>query len=435
MNKLDDLKERINNSDLTVCIFGLGYVGLPLALGFAAASVNVIGLDTDRAKVASLERGCSPLESVSNEAVSSALAKRFVPTSDPKRCANADAFILCVPTPLTAGGEPDLCHIIDAMCTLIPFVRAGQILSLESTTWPGTTDEVIAPRLRAAGVDPGVDFALVYSPEREDPGNLLYTTRTIPKVIGGSTKQCLEVGEALYALVVDQLVPVGSTRAAELVKLTENVHRAVNIALVNELKLVSAAMNIDFLEVLDAAATKPFGFTRYQPGPGVGGHCIPIDPCYLSWKARQAGVSTPLIDMASHVNALMPAAVAQSIINLLGVRGISLNDSRILVLGITYKKNIDDLRESPAVEILSTLIHGGADVQFSDPYVCTLCVACAVPLTLNSVDLDAEAIADYDCVAVLTDHDAFDYAMVAKAAALIIDTRGRFKRGGNVFAV
>ncbi len=398
-------------------IFGLGYVGLPLALRFTAAGYPVLGFDIDEAKVEALGQGRSYIEHIRLPGPLSA-------TADFSRARECDALIICVPTPLNASREPDLSFIVNTVESIVPHLRAGQIVSLESTTYPGTTDEELKTRIEARGLVVGRDVFLVFSPEREDPGNKAYGTQSIPKVCGGSTAECLEAGVALYQAAVDTVVPVSSTRAAEMTKLLENVHRAVNIALVNELKMVADRMGIDIHEVIRAAATKPFGFVPYAPGPGYGGHCIPIDPYYLSWKAQQFGVRARFVELAGEVNRAMPEWVIGKLAKALAERGAKVAGSHVLVLGIAYKKNIDDMRESPAVKLMELLRGAGANVAYSDPHVPVFPKMREHRFDLKSVPLTPASVASYDALLLATNHDAFDYAMLAKHARLIVDTRG-----------
>lgn len=428
MSSLDQLAARIHDRTAVVGIFGLGYVGLPLALRFAEVGMKVIGFDIDAAKVDKLNSGRSYIERITAQQIAAAQADGFAATTDFARTREADALIICVPTPLNAHREPDLSFIVNTVEALLPHMRDGQLLSLESTTWPGTTEEVIAPRLRARGFEPGRNCGLVFSPEREDPGNPHYGTKDIPKVIGGSTPVCLRLGSTLYAHAIQTMVPVSSTRAAEMTKLLENIHRAVNIGLVNEMKIVADKMGIDIHEVIRAAATKPFGFVAYRPGPGLGGHCIPIDPFYLTWKAREYGVNTRFIELAGEINHYMPQWVVGKVADALNERGKAIKGSRILVLGLAYKKNIDDTRESPAVEIMDLLQAKGANIDYSDPHVPVFPRKRDYHFDLQSVPLNAETLASYDCVVLATDHDGFDYDMLARQAPLIVDTRGRWDR-------
>lgn len=422
---LQALAQRIQHKQLVVGIYGLGYVGLPLALRFSEVGIKVLGFDIDESKVQKLNHGDSYIERITPAHIQRAREHGFEATADFARTADVDTLILCVPTPLDAHREPDLSFIIHTIEAALPHMRPGQIVSLESTTWPGTTDEVLAPRMAARGLVPGNNCALVYSPEREDPGNTHYGTRNIPKVIGGSTPACLALGQALYQHAIDQLVPVSSTRAAEMTKLLENIHRSVNIGLVNEMKIVADKMGINIHEVIAAAATKPFGFVAYQPGPGLGGHCIPIDPFYLTWKAREYGINTRFIELAGEINHHMPHWVVGKVMDALNERGKALKGSRILVLGLAYKKNIDDTRESPAVEIMDLLQAKGAHIDYSDPHVPTFPRKRDYHFDLQSVALTPESIASYDCLVLATDHDGFDYPQLLQHAQLIVDTRGR----------
>jgi len=419
------LEDLIARRAARVGIYGLGYVGLPLALRFAEVGLKVIGFDIDTAKVQQLNAGHSYIERLLPAAIQCAQAQGFEATADFARTAEVDALIICVPTPLDAHREPDLSFIINTIEAALPYMRAGQLVSLESTTWPGTTEEVLAPRLRARRLEPGENCALVFSPEREDPGNPHYGTKDIPKVIGGTTPRCLALGTALYRHAIQTMVPVSSTRAAEMTKLLENIHRSVNIGLVNEMKIVADKMGINIHEVIDAAATKPFGFVPYKPGPGLGGHCIPIDPFYLTWKAREYGVNTRFIELAGEINHYMPHWVVGKVADALNDHGKAIKGSRILVLGLAYKKNIDDTRESPAVEIMDLLQAKGAHISYSDPHVPVFPRKRDYHFDLQSVPLNAESIASYDCIVLATDHDKFDYVLLQAHARLVVDARGR----------
>jgi UDP-N-acetyl-D-glucosamine dehydrogenase len=422
------LREKITSGTAAVGIYGLGYVGLPLALRFCEVGIKVIGFDIDSRKVETLNAGLSYIERLTPQRIKHALTQGLEATTDFARSSQVDALIICVPTPLNAHREPDLSFVINTVEAILPHFRAGQLLSLESTTWPGTTDEELAPRLEAMGFTPGQNCALVFSPEREDPGNPNYGTHDIPKVIGGITPSCLELGQALYQHAIRTLVPVSSTRTAEMTKLLENIHRAVNIGLVNEMKIVADKMGIDIHEVIRAAATKPFGFTPYSPGPGLGGHCIPIDPFYLTWKAKEYGINTRFIELAGEINHYMPHWVAQKTADALNEHGKAVKGSRILVLGLAYKKNIDDSRESPAVEIMELLQSKGALVDYSDPHIPSFPKKRDYHFNLKSVLLNAQTLAGYDCVILATDHDGFDYEFLQSKARLIVDTRGRLPR-------
>jgi len=433
--ELSALQTKIDAGTAHIGIYGLGYVGLPLALRFAEVGLKVTGFDIDSAKVQQLNAGESYIERLQPAVIQRAQSHGFEATTDFSLSKEVDAIIICVPTPLNRYREPDLSYIIATIESALPHMRAGQLVSLESTTWPGTTEEVLAPRLRARGLVPGENCALVFSPEREDPGNPRYGTKDIPKVIGGCTPSCLALGKALYQRAIQTLVPVSSPRVAEMTKLLENIHRAVNIGLVNEMKIVADKMGINIHEVIDAAATKPFGFVPYKPGPGLGGHCIPIDPFYLTWKAREYGVNTRFIELAGEINHYMPHWVVEKITDALNERSKAIKGSRILVLGLAYKKNIDDTRESPAVEIMDLLQAKGAHIDYSDPHVPVFPRKRDYHFDLQSVTLTPESIASYDCLVLATDHDGFDYPQLLQHARLIVDTRGRLGVGAvNVVA-
>jgi UDP-N-acetyl-D-glucosamine dehydrogenase len=422
-----ELIKKLNDKQAIIGIVGLGYVGLPLSIRYAEVGYKVLGFDIDPDKVSILKQGKSYIEHISATSIAQANSQGFEPTTDFSRASEADALILCVPTPLNQYREPDLSFVINTTDSLLPYLRPGQVLSLESTTYPGTTDEELLPRIEGTGLKVGDNAFLVYSPEREDPGNPNFTTRTIPKVCGGYSPACQEVGMALYGQVIDRVVPVSSTRAAELTKLLENIHRAVNIGLVNEMKIVADKMGIDIHEVIRAAATKPFGFVPYYPGPGLGGHCIPIDPFYLTWKAREYGVHTKFIELAGEVNSSMPDYVIAKVGSALNTLTKSINGSRVLVLGISYKKNVDDMRESPSVELMEKLQHLGAKVSYSDPYVPVFPKMRKYQFDLSSVELNPDTLAGYDCILLATDHDKFDYELIKNSAKLIVDTRGRYQ--------
>lgn len=405
-------------------VVGLGYVGLPLALRFAEVGIKVLGFDIDQKKIDSIHDGCSYIKHIGDQAVALGISKGLTATTDFSRAREVDALIICVPTPLNKYREPDLSFVVDTIDSLLPYMRKGQIVSLESTTYPGTTDEELKTRIESKGFTIGEDVFLVYSPEREDPGNKNYCTQTIPKVVGGCTPACLEAGVALYSLVIDKVVPVSSAKAAEMTKLLENIHRAINIGLVNEMKIVADKMGIDIHEVIRAASTKPFGFVPYYPGPGLGGHCIPIDPFYLTWKAREYGVNTRFIELAGEVNRSMPEWVVEKIGSALNDRERSIKGSKILVLGIAYKKNVDDMRESPSVEMMELLREKGAVIAYSDSWVPVFPKMRDYYFDLQSVDLNPEVVAEYDLVLIATNHDLFDYDMIKSNARLIVDTRG-----------
>lgn len=425
--KMEQLISGLTARGATIGIIGLGYVGQPLALLYAESGFEVLGFDVDERKVAELNAGHSSIEHIDDTAIELAIRRGFRATSNVAKMSQADALIICVPTPLNKYREPDLSFVVDTLETLLPHLRPGQVLSLESTTYPGTSEEEIVARVEGSGFVVGQDMFVVYSPEREDPGNKHFSTRTIPKVVGGHTPACLEVGKALYGSVIERVIPVSSTRVAEMTKLLENIHRAVNIGLVNEMKIVAERMGIDIFEVIDAAATKPFGFTPYYPGPGLGGHCIPIDPFYLTWKAREYGLHTRFIELSGEINRAMPEYVMGKLVKALNDRRQPVNGSRVLILGIAYKKNVDDMRESPPVEIMELVRAAGAEVAYSDPHVPSFPRMREHAFDLSSVDLDPEVLASFDAVVLATDHDKFDYEMIRTHARLIIDTRGVYR--------
>lgn len=421
------LVNKFNRREATIGIVGMGYVGLPLMLRYNSIGFRVLGVDIDQDKVNKLNDGGSYIEHISSEKVAKARESGFEATTDFGRSGECDALILCVPTPLNKYREPDISYVVKTTEALKPYFREGQVISLESTTYPGTTEEELLPRIQGDNLIVGENIFLVYSPEREDPGNPDFETRTIPKVIGGHTPNCLKAGLALYEQAIDQVVPVSTTKAAEMTKLLENIHRAVNIGLVNEMKIVADRMGIDLFEVIDAAATKPFGFTAYYPGPGLGGHCIPIDPFYLTWKAREYGLHTRFIELSGEINKAMPEYVVGKLMDGLNDASKALKGSKVLVLGIAYKKNVDDMRESPSVEIMEILEQKGATVAYSDPHVPRFPKMREHHFDLSSVDLTEETLADYDAVVLATDHDRFDYDLIKSKAHLIIDSRGKYR--------
>lgn len=419
--------KKFNNKEAVIGIVGLGYVGLPLMLRYNSIGFKVLGIDINEKKVSDLNSGISDIEHIPNTSIAAAVKTGFEATADFARASECDALILCVPTPLNKYREPDLSYVISTTNSLKVHLRPGQVVSLESTTYPGTTEEEILPRVEESGLKVGQDIFVVYSPEREDPGNPDFETRTIPKVIGGHTPACLAVGTALYAPAIDQIVPVSSTKAAEMTKLLENIHRAVNIGLVNEMKIVADRMGIDIFEVIDAAATKPFGFTAYYPGPGLGGHCIPIDPFYLTWKAREYGLHTRFIELSGEVNKAMPEYVMNKLMDGLNDSGKAVKGSKVLVLGIAYKKNVDDMRESPSVEVMELIRAKGAEVAYSDPHVPVFPKMREHSFDLSSTAVTAEILAGFDAVVLTTNHDGFDYDLIKQHAKLIIDTRGVYR--------
>lgn len=413
-------------NDKPVGIVGLGYVGLPLALAFAKAGRRVIGFDIDPAKPAAIQAGTSYIRTIPSADVAAATAAgRLDATTDFARVAETGAVILCVPTPLDGHLEPDLSYVRGTLDAVCPHLVPGHVVSLESTTYPGTTEEEVVPRVRARGLEPGRDVFVVYSPEREDPGNATFTTARIPKVVGGLTPACLAAGIALYQPAFETLVPVSSCKVAELTKLLENIYRAVNIGLVNEMKVVATAMGIDIWEVIRAAATKPFGFTPFYPGPGLGGHCIPIDPFYLTWKAREVGVTTRFIELAGQVNRSMPEYVVHRTMLALNEQGKAVKGSRILLVGLAYKPNVDDKRESPTFELMDRFADLGAEVGYHDPYIPEIGPTREHSRWqgLASVPWSRAEIAARDAVVIATNHKVLDLATLAEWADLVIDTR------------
>ncbi|WP_420453987.1 nucleotide sugar dehydrogenase [Rubrivirga sp.] len=421
MTPHETLLDRIQTRQATVAVVGMGYVGLPLAVAFVEAGFGVVGLDISAVRVAALAAGASHVEDVSDAALARALAAGFEVTTDPDVLATVDAISICVPTPLRKTRDPDLSHVLAASEAVAARVRPGQLVVLESTTYPGTTREVLAPLLEERGLTIGVDAFVVFSPERVDPGRTDWTTRTTPKVMGGMTPACLEVGVALYDAAVETVVPVSSPEVAELTKIFENTFRAVNIGLANELLLMCDRLGLDAWEVIEAAATKPFGFMRFTPGPGLGGHCLPVDPHYLSWKLRGLDYTARFIELASEVNTGMPRFWLRKVQDALNERGKAVRGSTVLVLGVAYKPDVSDLRESPALDILALLDEKGADVQYHDPHVPTLRHN---RLDLASVpDLDA-AVRAADAVVLVTDHAGYDAGALAAGADVFLNSRG-----------
>jgi UDP-N-acetyl-D-glucosamine dehydrogenase len=424
---VDDVVHKFQRKSAVIGIVGLGYVGQPLALRYAEVGYKVLGFDISNDLVDTLNAGHSPIQHIDDVRIAAARVAGFEATTDFSRIAEADGLMICVPTPLNKYREPDLSFVINTCEQIAPHLREGQVIALESTTYPGTTKEEVVPRLERGGLEVGKTVFAVYSPEREDPANPSFTTSTIPKVVGGHTAACLKVGLALYGEAIDRLVPVSSTETAELTKLLENIHRAVNIGLVNEMKIVADRMGIDIFEVIDAAATKPFGFTPYYPGPGLGGHCIPIDPFYLTWKAREYGLNARFIELAGEVNCSMPEYVLGKLVDGLNERGKAVKGSKVMVLGIAYKKNVDDMRESPSVVLMEMLRDRGAELSYADPHVPVFRKMREHNFDLSATPLTPDMLSAQDAVIVATDHAAFDYDMILKSAPLIIDTRGVYR--------
>jgi len=431
-----NLAEKIRSKQAKIGVIGLGYVGLPLVIEFCKAGFSVTGFDIDDGKVALLKKGKSYIKHIDASRIvplvrtSRKGAPSFSPTSDFSRLAAMDCILVCVPTPLNKNREPDMTFVFNTTKSIARYLRKGQLIVLESTTYPGTTDEDMRSMLEGSGLKAGVDFYLAFSPEREDPNNPQFGTATIPKVVGGYTKACLSVATALYGQIMQRIVPVSSTRVAEATKLLENIYRSVNIALVNELKILFDRMDIDIWEVIEAAKTKPFGFQAFYPGPGLGGHCIPIDPFYLTWKAKEYDIATRFIELAGEINTNMPSYVVQKLMAALNEKEKCLNGSCILVLGVAYKPNVDDDRESPAFVIMELIEKGGASVDYHDPYVPKLKHTRKYSFDKSSVKLTPQNLKTYDAVVIVTNHASIDYKLVEKHARLIIDTRNALQKIG-----
>lgn len=440
MNYKEILLEKIESKSAIIGIIGLGYVGLPLALEFADKKFSTIGFDIDERKIPILMKGKSYIKHISEERIKKSVERnKFEATFDFSRLASCDCIIICVPTPLDSHREPDISFIENSGKVIAKYLREGQLITLESSTYPGTTEEILLPlfdrnseelRVTSAEWKVGKDFFLAFSPEREDPNNPNYSASTIPKVVGGITPACLEVASKLYDQVIVKTIPVSSPRVAEATKLLENIYRSVNIALVNELKMVFDRMDIDVWEVIEAAKTKPFGFQAFYPGPGLGGHCIPVDPFYLTWKAREYDVNTKFIELAGEINAYQPYYVVEKSTDALNIHGKFLNSSRVLILGIAYKKNVDDMRESPSLKLVEIYESKGAVVDYSDPFILKLPMTRKYKYEKESVELTIENINSYDLIVLATDHDSFDYNLISENAKLIIDTRNAFERHG-----
>ena len=437
---MNNIIQKIDHKTAVIGIVGLGYVGLPLALEYATRGFKTIGFDIDERKIPILNSGKSYIKHIKADKIKKTVNnKKFIATADFSRLPEADAIIICVPTPLNEHREPDITYIENSGKMIAQYLRVGQFVSLESSTYPGTTEEILLPMFENAPLvhNPkskkfvvGKDFFLAFSPEREDPNNPKYSTATIPKVVGGVTANCLKVALAIYNQVIVKTVPVSSPRAAEATKLLENIYRSINIALVNELKMVFERMDIDVWEVVDAAATKPFGFQAFYPGPGLGGHCIPIDPFYLTWKAREFEISTKFIELAGEINTFMPYYVIEKAAEVLNKFKKSLNGSKVLILGASYKKDIDDMRESPSLKLIEILREKGASVDYNDPYVAKLPKTRKYNYHMDSVELSKKNLAKYDLVLLSTDHSNYNYKFITANSKLILDTRNAFERAG-----
>ncbi len=421
---MTEWERKIKEKKVVVGVLGLGYVGLPLVREFTSAGLKVTGFDIDEKKVKILNSGRSIIKHIPHSQVRTMVKSGlFKATTDMTLIRKVDTVIICVPTPLTQNREPDMQFIVKSSETIAKNLRRGQLIVLESTTYPGTTREVVVPILESSGLKAGKDFYLGFSPEREDPGNKNFTTKTIPKVVGGLMKTCKDMACSLYGAAIAKIVPVSSLEVAEATKILENVYRCINIAMVNELKIVFERMGIDVWEVIKAASTKPFGFNPFYPGPGLGGHCIPIDPFYLTWKARQYGMATRFIELAGEINTNMPHYVIAKTIEALNERKKSLKGSKVLVLGLAYKKDIDDLRESPSIELIELLRKKGAKVNYNDPYIPRTHKQRQHDLKMVSRKLTAKMLAGYDAVLISTDHSVYDYKWIVKNAKLVVDSR------------
>jgi UDP-N-acetyl-D-glucosamine dehydrogenase len=425
------LENQIADTTAVVGVLGLGYVGLPLCTEFARAGFRVIGFDVSEDVVAVINAGTSHIADVDSQLLGALVGEGLITaTTDMSRLVECDAISICVPTPLSKIKDPDLSFVLSATHAIKPSLRPGQVIVLESTSYPGTTRDVVLPILEETGLTAGVDFFLCFSPERVDPGNTIWQTKNTPKVIGGITTKCAEMGVALYERVFDKLVPVESAEAAELVKVYENTFRMINIALVNELAQVCERLGVDVWDVVEAAATKPFGFMKFTPGPGLGGHCIPLDPHYLSWKMRTLSFRTRMIELASEINAEMPAFVVRKVAEALNQQRKAVNGSRIMIVGVAYKKDIDDLRESPAFDIIRLLQDQGAEIEYHDPHCPVIADdghTMVRGLPMYSRTLDAATLSEMDCVVIATDHSTVDYQQIADNAAIVVDTRGAMR--------
>jgi len=425
--EMENLIKKIENKEINIGVIGLGYVGLPIVIRFIESGFKVIGFDIDEEKVKKLMKGTSYIHYISDEKIKS-LLPNFTATTDMEKLKDADAIIICVPTPLTPYKEPDLTFLYKTANDICRNLRKGHIISLESTTYPGTTREIFLSIFEKTGLKVGEDFFLIYSPEREDPGNPEYNTKNIPKVVGGITENCKKVGTALYSQIVNKVIPVSSTEVAEATKLLENIYRAVNIALVNELKMLFDKMGIDIWEVIEAAKTKPFGFQPFYPGPGLGGHCIPIDPFYLTWVAKRYDFTTSFIELAGEINTMMPYYIVEKCIEGLNMQGKSIKGSKILIVGIAYKKNVDDIRESPAFKIIKILEKKNVDkIDYYDPYVKEVKRTRQYHKSIYSIEFSPEKLKEYDLAIIVTDHSNVDYKTIYECLPLIVDTRNVYK--------
>ena len=418
---MNTLKTKLETRKATTAVIGLGYVGLPLAMEIAAAGFEVIGIDLDANKIAALKQGKSYILDVPEKLITDTVhTGQFTPTSDFSALSRADTVSICVPTPLSKSRDPDISFILSATEEIRKYLHEDQLIVLESTTYPGTTDELIVPELESSGLKVGSDFYVAFSPERIDPGNATFNTRNTPKIVGGITSQCTEIARLFYSQFIERVIPVTSTKCAEMVKLLENTFRSVNIGMVNELALMCDLLGVDVYEVIDAAATKPFGFSPFYPGPGLGGHCIPIDPHYLAWKLKALNFQARFIGLAAEINGMMPSVVATLVADGLNRASKSIRGSKIMILGVAYKKDVSDCRESPALDVMRLLKDKGALLSYNDPLVPSLRLGRSV---LKSIEASPEEIAKHDCVIILTDHSAYDFRKIVGAAKLVVDTR------------
>jgi len=422
---MEPLKQKLEGRNATAAVIGLGYVGLPLAMEIAAAGFKVVGIDLDRSKIADLREGKSYILDVPSATVADAVkAGRFTPTTDFSALRDVDTVSICVPTPLSKSRDPDISFILAATEEIRKYLHKDQLIVLESTTYPGTTEELILPELEAAGLRAGSDFFLAFSPERIDPGNASFNTHNTPKIVGGITRNCGEMAHIFYSQFIERVIPVSSSKCAEMVKLLENTFRSINIGMINEMALMCDLLGVDVYEVIDAAATKPFGFSPFYPGPGLGGHCIPIDPHYLAWKLKALNFQARFIGLAAEINGMMPAVVNSMVADGLNQHSKSIRGSKITILGVAYKKNVSDCRESPALDVMRLLSQKGAVLSYNDPFVPSMRLNGEV---LRSVELSPESIANQDCLIILTDHSIYDFRAIIASAKLVIDTRNATK--------
>ena len=422
---METLRAKLQQHNATAAVIGLGYVGLPLALEIASAGFKVVGIDLDQNKINNLKEGKSYIGDVSDQTIAGAIRTgRFTPTSDFSALRDVDTVSICVPTPLSKSRDPDISFILAATEKIRKYLHAGQLIVLESTTYPGTTDELILPELESSGLRVGADFFLAFSPERIDPGNTAFNTHNTPKIVGGITETCTEIARIFYSQFIERVIAVSSTKCAEMVKLLENTFRSVNIGMVNELALMCDVLGVDVYEVIDAAATKPFGFIPFYPGPGLGGHCIPIDPHYLAWKLKALNFQARFIGLAAEINGMMPSVVTTMVGEGLNRFSKSIRGSKVLILGVAYKKNVSDCRESPALDVMRMLSDKGALLSYNDPFVPTLRIN---GNALKSIELTSDNIEGQDCIIILTDHTAYDFRRITAASKLIVDTRNATK--------